>query len=91
MIKVFNEVGTFQANYAAEAWCEKHGISVGRSQGMEPRGLLFGDFDIAKWRNLNAVERSALHGTMTGDGRNGPVTVTLKDDAVKLHRSELLL
>jgi hypothetical protein len=70
---------TFTAMYAAEKWCEDKGISVGESCGPGyPRGLLFGDFLIAKFRNLTAKERAALHGKMTGDMRAGPITIDLK-------------
>lgn len=36
-----------------------------------------GNYLIGKWRNLTGAERAALDGAMTGDGGNGPVTVTL--------------
>lgn len=75
--RTFSDEGTFAAKNAAEAWCAENGISVGESQGPAPRGLLVGEFDIAKWRNLNLEDRAALHGVMTGDGRNGPVHVEL--------------
>jgi hypothetical protein len=51
---------------------------VGQMQGTFPRGLLFGDYLISKWRGMNKAEISALHGVMDGDMRNGPVTVTIK-------------
>ena len=61
----FNQIGTFQALYAAEAWCRENGISVGQSSATGPTGLLFGSYGwIAKWRNLTPKERSELHGTM---------------------------
>ena len=83
----FNQTGTFQAMYAAEAWCRENGISVGQSCATGPTGLLFGKFDwIAKWRNLAPKERAELHGTMSGDFREGPVVISLKDDAVQAHR-----
>ena len=70
---------TFTAMYAAEKWCAAEGISVGHSCGPGyPRGLLYGDFEIAKFRNLTAKERAALHGKMTGDMRAGPITIDLK-------------
>lgn len=70
---------TFAAMYAAEKWCANHGISVGRSCGQGyPRGLLYGDYDIAKWRNLTGEHRASLDGRMTGNMRGGPVTVDLK-------------
>lgn len=75
--KRFTDAGDFKAMDAAEAWCKARGIAVGWMQRPDPRGLLLGDFVISKWRNLNARERSELDGTMTGDMRHGPVTVTL--------------
>ncbi|WP_206078656.1 hypothetical protein [Allomesorhizobium camelthorni] len=42
-----------------------------------PRGILFGLYDIAKWKNLSSADRRALHGVMTGDMRNGPVSVEI--------------
>lgn len=82
----FNQAGTFQAMYAAEAWCRENGISVGQSCATGPTGLLFGRYDwIAKWRNLTARERKDLHGTMSGDMRDGPVVIVLKDEAVRTH------
>lgn len=82
----FNQAGTFKAMRAAEAWCHENGISVGQSSATGPRGLLFGKYDwIAKWRNLSVRERNELHGTMTGDMRNGPVVIVLKQDALLAH------
>ena len=82
----FNQIGTFQALYAAEAWCRENGISVGQSSATGPTGLLFGSYGwIAKWRNLTQKERSELHGTMDGDFREGPVVINLKDAAVEAH------
>lgn len=75
---VFDQAGDFNAVAAAEAWCAARGLSVGRMERGQPRGLLFGDFDIQKWHNLSAVERRALSGRMTGDMRNGPVVVEVR-------------
>lgn len=78
---VFEHSKTFQACRDAEAWCEALGLSVGRMEAHKPRGLLWGNFDIAKWHNLSAKEIAALDGRMTGDFRNGPVFVqaTMKE------------
>lgn len=76
--KTFNQAGDFAAATAAEAWCAENGISVGTMQRHDPRGLLYGDFHIQKWRNLRDFERRALSGQMNGDMRNGPVTVRIK-------------
>ena len=77
MQKVFEVPGDFQALEAARAWCKKHGFSVGRLQAGAPSGLLHGDYDIQKWRNLSAHDIDALHGTVTGNHRTGPITVTI--------------
>ena len=74
---VFTEVGDFVAVRAAEDWCANHGLSVGEMERWKPRGLLFGDDAIAKWPNLRQADRDVLDGMMTGDMRNGPVTVTI--------------
>jgi hypothetical protein len=80
----FNQTGTWAALDAARSWCREHGISVGQSSATGPTGLLFGKFGwIAKWRNLTPDEREALHGTMDGDFREGPVVIHLKDEAVE--------
>lgn len=50
-------------------------------QAHAPRGLLFGDHDIQKWRNLTLRQRGELDGTMLAESfRHGPVTVRLKCD-----------
>ncbi len=64
-IRFPNTGDDFSGLHAAEEWCKARGISVGRLQGPSPIGLLKGDFDIQKWRNLNAKDRAALHGTIT--------------------------
>jgi len=76
-VRTFTGEDDFQASYAAADWLEARGFSVASSQRGAPRGILFGDFIIAKWRNLSAREKADLHGVMTGDGRRGPITVTL--------------
>lgn len=76
---VFDQRGTFEAMRAAEQWCRDNGISCGSSQVMAPRGLLRGDFCISKWRNMSKAEIAALDGTMSGDMREGPVTITMRD------------
>lgn len=68
---------------AAEEWCRNRGVSYGSSQRGSPRGLMVGDYDIAKWRNLSPKEQRQCHGTMTGDMRVGPVVVRIDGDALK--------
>jgi hypothetical protein len=75
----FKQTGVFVACMAAEQWCRDNGFSVGYMERNSPRGILHGDYAISKWRNLSPVQRKALHGTMTGDMRNGPVFIELTD------------
>jgi len=73
----FSDVGDFVAYRRAKAWLEGQGYSVGRMQAHAPSGVLRGDYDIQKWRNLRPHERAALDGTVTGNFRHGPVVVRL--------------
>jgi hypothetical protein len=77
MIKTFDQKGDFAACYAAESWLHESGYSAGSMQRGAPRGIMRGDVLIAKWRNLSPQDRAALDGQMTGDMRNGPVTVEI--------------
>lgn len=80
--KTFTDEGVFAALNTVEDFLAAHGFSFGKNQRGEPTGILYGDFDIQKWRNLRANERKALHGIIeAGDHRNGPVTVTIYDTA----------
>lgn len=73
----FVESGEFEATHLAESVLKAAGFSYGRMQAREPRGLLFGDYDIQKWRNLRPADRAGLHGELRGSPRNGPVTIAL--------------
>jgi hypothetical protein len=77
MIRSFDQQGDFSACAAATQWLHEGGYSVGIMQGPAPRGIMRGDVLIAKWRNLSPRERATLDGQMTGDMRNGPVTVEI--------------
>lgn len=69
---------TFPTDDDAERALEDAGFSLGRMQRDAPRGILFGDFDIQKWRNLSARDRAALDGHLCRHGPPGsPATVTL--------------
>jgi hypothetical protein len=87
----FHQKGTWAALRAARTWCQQHGLSIGQSCAVGPSGLLFGSYAwIAKWRNLTPKEQAELHGTLSGEFREGPVVVSLKDEAVKQHCPALL-
>ena len=76
---VFTEAGEWAAKQACERFLSERGFSIGRSQAASPRGVLFGDYNIQKWRNLRPADRDTLHALVTGDGRYGPVTITILD------------
>lgn len=78
-VKVFsgtNPKDDFGDVRSAERWLAENGYSVGHGQRGCPRGILIGDFDIQKWRNLSKRDIADLDGQMTG-GRGGPVEVRL--------------
>lgn len=78
--KAFAGTADFQALFAAEAFLKSIGASCGQNQRGEPTGILFGEFHISKWRNMNVAERAALHGVIdAGDHRAGPVVVRFFD------------
>ena len=79
----FDEPGTFNALYAAERWCDHNGYSRGSTDRSGVIGLMKGNYDIAKWHNLTKQERRACDGVMTGDFREGPVTVHLYEEGEK--------
>ena len=80
MKKVFNEEGTFKANYAAEEWLTENGYSYGEMQRFYSRGIVKGQTYIAKWEHYSEAERGCFDGLMTGNFREGPVTVEIKDE-----------
>jgi hypothetical protein len=64
----------FETIEQAEVALHAVGFSIGRTQRGSPRGLLLGEYDIQKWRNLRPNEREVLHGKLWG-GRLDPVEV----------------
>ncbi len=77
----FAQQGAFAAHNAAEKALKEAGFSLGSTQRGEPVGILYGDYCISKWKNMNRREIAALHGKLTGDTRDGPVNVMLYDSA----------
>lgn len=74
------DAGDFAAVRRAEQLLQAHGFSVGTTQRGSPRGILFGNYDIQKWRNLNVSERAALHGILDGD-RSSDAQIEIWDPA----------
>lgn len=77
MSVMFNNAGQFAALREATALLVKAGFSVGPTQRGAPAAVMFGDYLIAKWKNLNGLQRRETHATLTGDNRNGPLTIRL--------------
>ena len=73
----FNLPGVFQALYAAQEWCVHNSISYGSLCGDQPVALMYGDYNIAKWKNLTPKEKRTVDGKMTGDMRNGPIFIEM--------------
>lgn len=68
----------FPSDKDAERALKAAGFSVGRAQRSEPRGVMFGDTDVQKWRNLSADDRDKLDGRLCRHGPAGaPTTVIL--------------
>lgn len=74
---IFRGGAPFEAQDAARAFMKRVGFSMASSCANAPTACMFGDYLIAKWRNLTVAERRASHAIMTGDGRSGPLTITL--------------
>lgn len=74
---VFDQRGDFAATDVAERLLAAHGFSIGPSQRGAPRAVMFGNYAVSKWKNLNQDERRETHATLTGDGREGPLTFRL--------------
>lgn len=94
--RTFESNDDFGATRAAEKFIADLGLDygLGSPQRGAPRGLMFGPYDVMKWRNLSDIDRAMLHGTLTGDGRRGPVTLTVyttapaeAHDALRWHDS----
>ena len=73
----WQESGDFAAYDAAVRFLEGAGFSVGSMARDEPIGLMFGDYGIAKYRNLSRAERDELHGELRGHKRQGPIRVVI--------------
>lgn len=79
----------FHALYACETALNIAGFSRGSYQRGAPCGALFGDYQISKWRGMSEAERAGLHATFEGDGRNGPIILTIHDNCPPEGRAAL--
>lgn len=76
--KTFTGEDVFDASHKAEDWCKENNISVGMMCRDEPRGLMMGDYLIAKWKNLSQSDKLQMDGQMTGNFRYGPVHISVE-------------
>lgn len=67
----------FKALNACQTTLNIAGFSVGPWQANAPCGALYGGVIISKWRGMSAPERAELHASFEGDGRNGPIVLTI--------------
>lgn len=79
--KTFNEKGTFKAMYAAQSWLRSKGYDYGSTSAIEPTAVMKGDYYSYglphKMKNFSAKDKASIHGIITGEMREGPVTVKL--------------
>lgn len=54
----------FACENNAEKYLESKGYAVGRMQSGSPRGLMKGNYDIMKWRNLDRDDKQRLDGIL---------------------------
>lgn len=68
----------WSAKRAVEGFVKAAGWSVGPSDRSQCRGVLFSTaVAVSKWHVLTAIERAGCDAVVTGDGRNGPLTLTV--------------
>ncbi len=72
---------TFSAWYRAQEWCRQNGYSFGSLSRDMPVAVMRGPYDLPqKWKNMTEKERRFVDGKITSpDFREGPVTITLRD------------
>lgn len=76
--KTFDSAETFHAYDQAEEYCKSLGLSVGHMCSPMPTGVKKGDFDIAKWKNLDNKDKREMDGVIVAESfRDGPVSVYL--------------
>ena len=79
MKKIFDNKGTFKAYYAAQKYVIDQSYSFGSMCGKMPIALKKGsNWNVAKWKNMTALERLDIDGHITSaDFREGPVVVEI--------------
>ena len=76
--QTFKVKGTFDSFYKASEWVKDNGYSQGSMARTMPIGLMKGDYDIAKWYNLDKEDIKGLDGVMiSNDFREGEVEIII--------------
>lgn len=72
----------FKGYYAAEKAAKSAGYTTGSMERDKPIAVFSADIEhyAPKWRHLMQSDKKLLAGTIEGDERNGPVTLTIFDD-----------
>lgn len=66
------------AKRAAESFVKAAGWSIGPSDRSQCRGVLFSTaVAVSKWHVLTSIEQAGCDAVVTGDSRNGPLTLTV--------------
>lgn len=71
----------FESIRKAEEQVRAEGYMTGAMQAGAPMGFAKGMEYIGKWRNIHPGEWPRLDGIITGDFRNGPVTIQYRKKA----------
>lgn len=87
-IITFTAPGRLTAYKMAEQALTENGFSVGHLQSGDPSGILLGEWDIQKWRNLSRQDRCDLHGVLTCP--RGSETATIRFHASKMRHYPFL-
>lgn len=75
----FRDSEPSKAEDRAVRFLKSAGFSVGRKQAHSPRGILYGNYDVQKWRNLSERDRATLHGAIVADFKELNATFEIWD------------
>jgi hypothetical protein len=79
----FEQKGTWSALNAAMAELKKQGYDYGSMDYPNPIAVVYGDYQNhvlnlpEKWHNFKPVQKNAIDGKLTGNFREGPVTLII--------------
>jgi len=84
-MKTIYQGSEFKAYYAAEKAARDMGYTTGSMERDMPIAVFNADIEhcAPKWRHLDDSDKKILSGVIEGEKRDGPVTLTIFDDADK--------